>query len=59
MQQQWLDPFLEKKGEKVQLKGNTSCSRSPAVALKFALDGIQSDKVPVLFLKCILNFWSV
>lgn len=58
MKQEWIDPFIQSMGsEWIYLKGNTSCSRNPLVALKFAFSGANDEdgKKSVLFLKCMRN----
>lgn len=59
MKQEWLKPFFNNKGKVVGLRGHTSCSRSPHVALGFALDGIAEDQTPTLFIKCMKNSLGV
>ena len=60
MEQSWLEPFTKAVGREVlYLKGNTSCSRNPLVALGFALDKEPGSKIPVLFMKCFQNRFGV
>ena len=55
MKQEWIEPFMKNAntGEEVHLPGNTSCSRSAAVALGFALSNESTEKKPVLFVKLL------
>ena len=60
MMPEWIQPFKQAIGSDnfVCLPGSTSTSRSPAVALKFALpENPSPGSLPVIFLTCIKN-WS-
>lgn len=50
MKKDWISPYEKVIGkDKVLLPGNTSTSRSPLVALGFALNKKKEDHTPVLF----------
>ena len=58
MMQQWIVPYEQKVGNKyaVRLPGNTSTSRSPLVALGFALDKQKDEHTPVLIVILCRNY---
>ena len=58
MKKEWIKPFEDFVGRKVNLPGNTSTSRDPCVALGFATDHEQPDHIPVLFVFLIKNYQS-
>ena len=56
MKKEQVDAFEFKKGDWIGLRGSTSCSRNPKVALNFAFNNLEGTKVPVLFVKFIRNY---
>ena len=57
MKEEWIIPYIDEVGaDAVYLSGSQSCSRSPFVALSFAIDEIEHDKIPVLFVISCKNY---
>ena len=56
MKQEWIQPYIDSVGKDIVcLPGNTSCSRDPRVALKFALGTVKPDHTATLFIFCCQN----
>ena len=54
----WINPYLQNvDSEAVCIPGNTSCSRDPKVALRFAFDNMKEGEFPVLFVIACQNYW--
>ena len=58
MKQEWISPYEDVVGGRaVRLPGNTSTSRSPMVALGFALDKEKEGHEAVLFVILCRNYF--
>jgi len=60
MQADWVKPYSDKVGEKINLPQSTSASKDPLVALGFAMpDWIKDNQTPTLFVIACGNYVSI
>ena len=59
MKDEWVQPYVDRVGGEVGLPGNNSCSKSPVVALGFALNEPKKDMKPTLFVISCQNYRKI
>ena len=60
MQDDWVKPYADKVGESIKLPQSTSCSKSPIVALGFAMpETIKDNQTPTFFVFACQNYSTI